>query len=142
VHGMAQRAKDGKPGRVVAKVVPDVAERTLLPRVEAKVLPASVVYTDEWRPYDRLEGMGYQHSRVNHSQKVYVSGDVHTNTIEGFWSLAKRGISGVYHAVSTQHLQSYLDEYAFRYNHRDTGGRGMFEAFLSRVRKVTPEAAS
>src|SRR5215204_5082250 len=60
VHGMAQRAKDGKPGRVVAKVVPDVAERTLLPRVEAKVLPASVVYTDEWRPYDRLEGMGYQ----------------------------------------------------------------------------------
>jgi transposase len=142
VHGMAQRAKDGKPGRVVAKVVPDVAERTLPPRVEAKVLPASVVYTDEWRPYDRLEGMGYQHSRVNHSQKVYVAGDVHTNTIEGFWSLAKRGISGVYHSVSTQHLQSYLDEYAFRYNHRDVGGRGMFDAFLSRVQKTIPEAAS
>jgi transposase len=84
-----------------------------------------VVYTDEWRPYDRLEGMGYQHSRVNHSQKVYVAGDVHTNTIEGFWS-----------------LQSYLDEYAFRYNHREAGGRGMFDAFLSRVQKTMPEAAS
>ena len=133
VHGMAQRASDGKHGRVVAKVVPDVAERTLLPRVEAKVLPASTVYTDEWRPYDRLEGMGYQHSRVNHSQKVYVAGDVHTNTIEGFWSLVKRGIAGVYHSVSTDHLQGYLDEYAFRYNHRDVGGRGMFDAFLSRI---------
>lgn len=79
---------------------------------------------------------------MNHSQKVYVAGDVHTNTIEGFWSLAKRGISGVYHAVSTQHLQSYLDEYAFRYNNRDAGGRGMFDAFLSRVRKTAPEGAS
>ncbi len=71
-----------------------------------------------------------------------MASDVHTNTIEGFWSLAKRGISGVYHSVSTQHLQGYLDEYAFRYNHRDVGGRGMFDAFFSRVRKMTPEVAS
>jgi len=54
----------------------------------------------------------------------------------------KRGIGGVYHSVSTDHLQGYLDEYAFRYNNRDAGGRGMFEAFLSRVRKTAPEAAS
>ena len=78
---------------------------------------------------------------MNHSQKVHVAGDVYANTIEGFWSLAKRGISGVYHSVSTQHLQSYLDEYAFRYN-RDVGGPGMFDAFLSRVQKTDPEAAS
>jgi ISXO2 transposase-like protein len=64
-----------------------------------------------------------------------VSGDAHTQTIEGFWSLVKRGISGVYHGVSAKHLQSYLDEYVFRYNSRDTTGRGMFDAFLSRVRK-------
>jgi hypothetical protein len=47
-----------------------------------------------------------------------VDGNVHTNTLEGFWSLVKRGIGGVYHSVSSKHLQSYLDEYAFRYNHR------------------------
>ena len=50
---------------------------------------------------------------------MYVSGTVHTNTIEGFWSLTKRGIGGVYHAVSAKHLQGYLNEYAWRYNHRD-----------------------
>jgi transposase len=59
---------------------------------------------------------------------------VHTNTIEGFWSLMKRGIDGVYHAVSAKHLQMYVDEYAFRYNHRNDG-RAMF-------RTVTERAAS
>ena len=52
------------------------------------------------------------------SEKVYVSGDVHVNTMEGFWSLVKRGIGGVYHSVSAKHLQGYLNEYAWRYSHR------------------------
>jgi hypothetical protein len=69
---------------------------------------------------------------------VYVSGDVHTNTIEGFWATVKRGIGGTYHSVSTKHLQSYLDEYAFRYNNREATGRGMFDAFLSRIVKASP----
>ena len=65
---------------------------------------------------------------------VYVSGDVHTNTIEGFWATVKRGIGGNYHAVSTKYLQSYLDEYCFRYNNRDTTTRrGVFGAALSRI---------
>ena len=67
-----------------------------------------------------------------------MSGDVHTNTIEGFWATCRRGIGGTYHAVSDRWLQSYLDEYAFRYNNRDATGRGMFDAFLGRVRKVVP----
>ncbi len=76
----------------------------------------------------------YAHRRVNHSQRIYVSGTVHTNTIEGFWSLVKRGISGSHHAVSAKYLQSYLDEYVFRYNNRDTAMyRGVFGAFLSRI---------
>jgi transposase len=103
----------------------------------------TTVYTDEWRTYDKLERYGmYTHGAVDHSRKVYVSGDVHVQTIEGFWSLVKRGISGVYHGVSPEHLQSYLDEYAFRYNNRDATGRGMFDAFLSRIRKAPPEPAS
>ena len=75
---------------------------------------------------------GYQHDRVNHSESVYVSGQVHTNTIEGFWSLVKRGIGGVYHAVSSKHLQGYLNEYAWRYNHRDDG-RALFLMLLLRA---------
>jgi hypothetical protein len=59
-------------------------------------------------------------------------GDVHTNTIEGFWSLVKRGIGGVYHSVSQKYLQSYLDEYSFRYNRREQGNL-IFNAFLKRV---------
>jgi hypothetical protein len=56
---------------------------------------------------------------IDHDSGVYVNGDVHTQTIEGFWSLIKRGIDGVYHNVSHKWLQSYLNEYVFRYNHRD-----------------------
>jgi hypothetical protein len=79
--------------------------------------------------------MRYYHSRVNHAQEVYVAGDVHVNTIEGFWSLVRRGIGGVYHSVSTKYLQNYLDEYTFRYNNREDE-RGMFDAFLSRIVKA------
>jgi transposase len=133
VVGMAQRGTDGKHGKVVAKIVPNNKATTLIPQAKMKVLPASTVYTDELASYGDLEGLGYTHSRVNHSQGVYVSGDVHTNTIEGFWSTVKRGIGGTYHAVSTKHLQSYLDEYAFRYNNRDATGLGMTGAFLEAV---------
>ena len=81
-------------------------------------------------------GKGYKHERVPHAEKVYVIGNVHTNTIEGFWSLLKRGISGVYHSVSQKHLQEdYVNEYAFRYNHRDDPG-AMFSAVASRAKKV------
>jgi hypothetical protein len=73
--------------------------------------------------------------------KISVDGNVHVNTVEGFWSLLKRGISGVYHQVSSKHLQGYLDEYAFRYNHREDPG-GMFNAFVNRIEKDDPGAAS
>jgi hypothetical protein len=59
-------------------------------------------------------------------------GDAHTNSIEGFWSLVKRGIGGIYHSVSRKYLQSYLDEYAFRYNRR-TAGQPMFVSLLEQV---------
>lgn len=80
--------------------------------------------------------MGYRHGRVNHAAHVYVSGDAHTNTIEGFWSLTKNGIRGVYHNISHKYLQMYLNEYAFRLNRRKSlGKRNMFEAFVSRIEK-------
>jgi transposase len=137
VFGMAERGTNGGPGRIVAKHVPDARAASLMPHVQQRVLPATMVYTDELHSYKRLPGMGYGHERVRHSEKIYVSGDVHVNTVEGFWALLKGGLSGVYHGVSTKHLQEYLDEFCFRYNSREiTGRRGMFDAFLSRIEKV------
>lgn len=81
--------------------------------------------------------LGYKHRRIYHVAKVYVMGDIHTNTIEGFWSLLKRSISGVYHAISDKHLQSYLNEYAFRYNHREDEAP-MFKTILRQVSADSP----
>jgi transposase len=127
VFGMVQRR-----GRVRATVVPDSKRITLMPIVAARVLPRTMVYTDEFKSYSRLPQMGYAHRRVHHAAKVYVDGDVHTNTIEGFWSLVKRGIDGVYHAVSAKYLQTYLNEYSFRYNHRKDE-IPMFKQFLGQI---------
>ncbi len=127
VTGIVER----KGGRIVARV-----SRQSIPASNALVkeylLPETVIFTDDASVYNGFTSLGYQHKRVNHSQKVYVAGDVHTNTIEGFWSLVKRGIGGVYHSVSAKYLQSYLDEYSFRHNRRDSGNL-VFSSILARV---------
>jgi transposase-like protein len=121
-------------GRVVAMVTPDAKAKTVLPIICQKVLPESTVFTDEFPIYDKLSehANGYVHRRIQHSQNVYVLGDCHTNSIEGFWSLVKRGIGGVYHSVSKKYLQTYLNEYSFRYNRRNDS-QPMFNAFLDQV---------
>jgi transposase-like protein len=131
VLGVVER----KGGRVIARTAADVTMNTLQGFVKEFVLPKSTVFTDEFASYnglDRIEGKGYEHKRINHESKVYVVGDIHTNTIEGFWSLVKRGIGGVYHSVSQKYLQTYLDEYSFRYNRRQSGNL-IFPAILARV---------
>ena len=125
VFGMVQRS-----GRVAAIAVRNARAKSLMPHVHQRVLPRSVVYTDELKSYNKLKRSGYQHKRIHHAEKVYVSGNVHTNTIEGFWSLMKRGINGVYHAVSAKHLQGYLNEYTFRYNHREKGENQSYKLLL------------
>ncbi|MCK4721754.1 MAG: IS1595 family transposase [Dehalococcoidia bacterium] len=127
VIGIVQRQ-----GRVAASVVSNVKSSTVMSLIRRNVARAAIVYTDEFHSYDRVVMAGYRHKRVQHSAKVYVNGDAHTNSIEGFWSLAKRGISGVYHAVSPKYLQSYLNEYAFRYNHRNDA-IPMFKLILKRI---------
>jgi transposase-like protein len=129
VVGMVERG-----GRVKAMTVESVGSATLLNIAAEHILPASTVYTDEFRSYDALALMpkGYTHKRIKHSAKVYVVGDIHTNSVEGFWSLIKGGIRGVYHAVSHKYLQMYLDEYSFRYNHRFST-EPMFQIFLRQI---------
>jgi transposase-like protein len=91
VFGMVERG-----GRVVAKVTKDAKSATLFPIVQERVMPSSTVYTDTLPVYDRLSTKenGYVHHRINHTAKVYVMGDVHTNTIEGFWKLIEKGNRG------------------------------------------------
>ena len=121
-----------RKGKVVAKVVPDVKAETLLPFVAKHTEPGSTVYTDELRSYSRLSRMGYSHHTVQHQAKQYVSGKAHTNNIESVWSNVKRGIDGVNHHVSPKHLQSYLDSYVFRLNHRHSDS-SMFDVLMGRV---------
>ena len=140
-HGKRGRGAAGKmpvvgitqrKGEVSATKVNDVKSSTVYPLIKEHVLPQSMIYTDEFPMYNKLRKQGYHHKRVHHASKVWVMGDAHTNTIEGFWSVLKRGISGVYHSVSERYLQSYIDEYAFRYNHRKDE-QPMFLTILSKV---------
>jgi transposase len=125
VFGMVERQ-----GKVVALTVPNAKGKTLMGHVVEHVIPASTVYTDDFRAYNFMKKLDYKHDIINHSEKVYVSGDVHTNTIEGFWSLVKRGVGGVYHSVSAKYLQGYLNEYVWRYNHRKDEKSTFFAALL------------
>jgi transposase-like protein len=85
------------------------------------VLPDAMVFTDDWAGYDPLHRLGYRrHRRINHSARVYVDGDCHTQTIEGFFGLFKTGVRGAHHSVSYKWLQGYLNEWAWRYNRRES----------------------
>jgi transposase len=117
-------------GRVKATVIPDSAGPTLHKTVQTYVLPESMLFTDEWGGYNTVGKKYKGHHRIRHREQVYVMGDVHTQTIEGFWALVKNGIRGSYHSVSRKWLQGYLNEYSWRYNHRDQG-RSMFHELLA-----------
>jgi len=129
VVGMVQRK-----GQVRAFVASDVKADTLRGLIKEHVLPRTMVFTDDFKSYNGIGARGYTHQRINHTEKVYVNGDVHTNTIEGFWSLIKRGIGGVYHNVGRHYLQTYLNEYSFRYNRR-FDVQPMFVSFLHQIEK-------
>jgi transposase-like protein len=105
-------------GKVRSHHVPAVTAATLRPILTAQVHEATFVMTDEGATAKSL-GRGFKnHDSVNHSIGEYVRGEIHTNTIEGYFSIFKRGINGVYHHVSQQHLKRYLAEFDFRYNER------------------------
>jgi transposase-like protein len=125
--------------------LPMMKEPTLLGMVREHVLPKSTVFTDELNAYHGISHKphrSYDPKRINHSAKVYVVGEIHTNTVEGFWSLLKNGLRGVYHSVGKTYLQSYLNEYSFRYNRR-FDAQPMFLSFLQlrEARRCCPSIA-
>ncbi|MBI2590628.1 MAG: IS1595 family transposase [Candidatus Blackburnbacteria bacterium] len=130
VMGMLQR-----DGKVYLKHIPNTGKWTLLKQIKDNVSPKAKVYTDEWGGYIQLKYHNYNHQTVNHKSLQFVKGDIHTQNIENVWSILKRGVYGVYRVVSKKYLQAYIDEYAWRYNHREYNGL-MFDMLLKQVAEV------
>lgn len=134
-ESQGRSAKDKTPvlglennGMVYTVVMPDTKAKTIKPIIEKLVVDGSIVVTDEWLGYNTLENVS--HVVINHSKDEYVRGAFHTNTVEGFWSLLKRGLYGIYHQVSKKHLHRYCDEFAYRYNSRKSTSEDRFNYSL------------
>ncbi len=100
------------------KIIPNEKRTTIYPIVQENVTAGSTLSTDTHGHFETISKLGYDHAMVNHQIEEWVRGNVHTNNIEGFWSHLKRGIKSTHASVSPQHLQRYVDEFAFRYNNR------------------------
>lgn len=127
VMGMIER---GGPFR--GQVIQAATAKRLVPRVVENVAAGSTVNTDSLRSYRTLPKYGYTHVAVNHEAEQWAIGIHHTNSIEGFWSHLKRGLSSTHCAVSPKHLQAYVNEFAFRYNNRGEPAK-MFNRLLNHI---------
>jgi transposase-like protein len=123
--------------QVRAQVVPNVKRETLQSAILNGIERKSTVYTDGWPGYDSLAARDFVHDTVNHATE-YVRGQVHTQGIENFWALLKRGLKGTYVAVEPFHLDRYLDEQVLRFNHRATRDNPLtdLDRFLAALSQV------
>jgi transposase-like protein len=124
VLGMVERG-----GEVSATVVENTKAETITCQFIQQVKSTASINTYEFKGYVMVSKL-YDHSIVKYSLGEYIDGKVHTNTIEGFWSLLKRGIVGIYHPITKKHLQKYIDEFIFRYNLKDKNENERFDCFL------------
>ncbi|HEC65321.1 MAG TPA: IS1595 family transposase [bacterium] len=123
--GMVERG-----GRVRAFCAPNRETGTLLNLAKGNIERGSKLMTDEYTVYKKTPKLGYQWASVKHGKGHYVRGEVHTNTIEGFWGGFKRSMKGTRHSLGKKYVQSYLDEFVFKYNLR---GENIFSALLERT---------
>ena len=137
IHGTGPERKDivaavlERGGKVHAKVVGTRRKRDLQALVQEHVEPKSALYSDALKSYDGLDS-DFAHQVVDHAVQ-YVDGQIHTNGLENFWSLLRRGINGTYISVELFHLGRYVDEQVFRYNHREATDAERFVRALSRA---------
>lgn len=113
IFGMVQR-----DGKACAMKVENTRAETLLPIIKQFCVEHSMLFTDELSSYGMVGSAGYQHAIIRHGMKEYCRGNVTTNRIEGFWAHFKRMVFGMYHYVSREYLQRYIDEAIYRYNTR------------------------
>ena len=130
VLGLLQRE-----GNVKLEVIKnnDYTAANLRPIISKNVNPLALVITDGLNTYRSLNKEFAQHEIVRHELKQFVRGNYHTNTLEGFWSIFKRGIYGIYHQVSPKHLARYCDEFSYRYNSRKLADGVRFEIALTQL---------
>jgi len=121
-----------RDGEIRAQVVNAIDSATLHPIIKDNIPAGATLYTDEHRAYNGLKGR-YVRAIIRHGLKEYVNGDCHTNGIESFWALFKRGYHGVYHWMSKKHMQRYVNEYAFRFNRKERGMQFVFSDVVQRV---------
>jgi len=119
-------------GEIRTRIVPNTHGTTFKREVSENVEPGAAIFTDDHGGYRGLNGMGYEHETVDHAER-YVDGRAHTNGLENFWSLLKRGLNGTYVSVEPFHLFRYLDERLFAYNLRELDDYGRFTRVLSTV---------
>jgi transposase-like protein len=124
VLGLLERTSENKPSRVALRIVENVKRPALQAHIRQTVEVGSQVHTDALRSYNGLAS-DYVHNVIDHAV-CYAKGHVHTNGLENFWSLLKRGIRGTYVSVEPFHLFRYLDEQAFRFNERENTDMGRF----------------
>ena len=124
-----------RQGRVRSHHLANISAKNLRPLLEEQLADASAtdLMTDGEGQYRLIAAMFKSHQVVNHGIGEYVRGDAHTNTIEGYFSILKRGIIGTYHHVSGEHLKRYLAEFDFRYNHREALGVGDRERMVKSI---------
>ncbi len=122
-----------RDGSVRTKAVKSVSTASLLSAIQQHVAPAAEVMTDELKAYGGVKRYYDQHQTVTHSKREWARGAVHTNTVESFFALMKRGIHGSYHHVSKKHLQRYGDEFAFRWSQREVTDKERTESALRQV---------
>ncbi len=125
VMGMTERK-----GKIKAYQIEARQTHIILGKIKKNIKKDSTLITDEFNIYKKTPALGYRHKYVKHGKKKYAYGDVNTNSIEGFWGQLKRSVDGTYHSVSSKHLQTYVDEFSFRYNHRTSP---VFEALMGRI---------
>lgn len=125
VMGLIQR-----DGTLLTKVVANATQENILPFLTENIAPGTELHTDTSHIYKPLKNL-FVHKAVNHTQGEYVKGNVHTNTIEGYWSLLKRQIYGIHHYVSAKHLQRYCNESSYRYNSRELTDNDRFHIVLT-----------
>ena len=124
-------------GRVRIERIPDVRKGTLHDFIARTVRDeAEAIYTDDLKSYIGTADEDTRHETVNHSAEEWVTGDVHTNSIEGVWSLFKRSIVGSFHKMSAKHMDRYLEELEWRYNNRDNPH--IFRDTLARIMNTDP----
>lgn len=120
-----------REGRIKLRVVDKAHGKTIKPIVEQTVSTDATIVTDGFGGYAGLNKIFHDHQILNKDKEEYARGKYHTNTIEGFWTLLKRGIYGQYHKVSVGYLQAYLDEFTFKYNHR--GDKRIFDLLINKI---------